>query len=152
MILGTIQYPSRYGGLGPGVKTGLKYLAEHDLSTLSLGRHVIDGDNIFFDVSEVTAIPASAALFEAHRRYLDIHVTLSGEEWFGHAMVKNLEEVEPYLEEKDVAYYKGDGVYLQAPPGHFVLFMPEDAHKPRVFFKEAGLVRKLVLKVKLLGL
>ena len=152
MILGTIQYPSRYGGLGPGVKAGLKYLAEHDLSTLSLGRHVIDGDNIFFDVSEVTAIPASAALFEAHRRYLDIHVTLSGEEWFGHAMVKNLEEVEPYLEEKDVAYYKGDGVYLQAPPGHFVLFMPEDAHKPRVFFKEAGLVRKLVLKVKLLGL
>ena len=152
MILGTIQYPSRYGGLGPGVKTGLKYLAEHDLSTLPLGRHVIDGDNIFFDVSEVTTMPANAALFEAHRRYLDIHVTLSGEEWFGHAMIKHLEEAEPYLEEKDVAYYKGEGVYLQAPPGHFVLFLPEDAHKPRVFFKEPGLVRKLVLKVKLLGL
>ena len=64
MILGTIQYPSRYGGLGPGVKTGLKYLAEHDLSTLPLGRHVIDGDNIFFDVSEVTTMPANATLFE----------------------------------------------------------------------------------------
>ena len=130
----------------------MKYLAEHDLSTLPLGRHTIDGDNIFFDVSEVTAMPASAALFEAHRRYLDIHVTLSGEEWFGHAMVKNLEEVEPYSEETDVARYKGEGVYLQAPPGHFVLFMPEDAHTPRVFFKEPGLIRKIVLKVKLQGM
>ena len=140
MILGTIQYPSRYGGLGPGVKAGLKYLAEHDLSALPVGRHVIDGDNIFFEVSEVSTMPASAALFEAHRRYLDIHVTLSGEEWFGHAMVKHLEEVEPYSAEKDVARYKGEGVYLQA------------AHKPKIFFKEPGMVRKLVLKVKLLGM
>ena len=150
MILGTIQYPSRYGGLGQGVKAGLKYLAEHDLSALPLGRHVIDGDNVFFDVAEVEAIaPDDSHLFEAHKRYLDIHVTISGEEWFGYAMVSTLEEVEPYSEEKDVARYKGEGVYLQAPPGHFILFMPDDAHKPKVYFKEPGLIRKLVLKVKL---
>ncbi|MCR4818071.1 MAG: YhcH/YjgK/YiaL family protein [Fretibacterium sp.] len=152
MILGTIQYPSRYGGLGPGVKAGLKYLAEHDLSALPPGRHVIDGDNIFFDISEVKTIPASDALFEAHRRYVDIHVTLSGEEWFGHAIIRQLELATPYQEDKDTAYYRGEGVYLQAPPGHFVLFMPDDAHKARVFFKEPGVVRKLVLKVKLPGI
>ena len=44
-----------------------------------------------------------------------------------------------------------EGVYLQAPPGHFILFMPEDAHKPNVYFKQAGLIRKLVLKVRLQG-
>ena len=72
MILGTIQYPSRYGGLGQGVKTGLKYLAEHDLSALPLGRHVIDGDNVFFDVAEVmTSAPGESNVFEAHRRYMD---------------------------------------------------------------------------------
>ena len=37
MILGTIRYPSRYGGLGPRVRMGLTYLAEHDLSALPLG-------------------------------------------------------------------------------------------------------------------
>lgn len=150
MILGTIQYPSRYGGLGQGVKTGLSWLAGKDLSALPLGRHVIDGENVFLTVSEVMTVPPEKALFEAHRRYMDIHITLSGEEWFGHAIVSHLEEVEPYSEERDVAFYKGDGVYMQAPPGHFVLFMPEDAHKPSIFFKESGLIRKLVLKVKLL--
>ena len=150
MILGTIQYPSRYGGLGLGVKMGLKYLAEHDLSALPLGRHVIDGDNVFFDVAEVmTSLPDASNLFEAHKRYMDIHVTISGEEWFGYAMASTLEEVEPYSEDRDVTRYRGEGVYLQAPPGHFILFMPEDAHKPKVYFKEQGLIRKLVLKVKL---
>ena len=89
------------------------------------------------------------ALFEAHRQYLDIHITLSGEEWFGHALISSLQEEKPYSIERDVAFYSGEGVYLQAPAGHFALFMPEDAHKPGVYFKEAGLIRKLVLKVKL---
>lgn len=149
MILGTIQYPSRYGGLGRGVKMGLKYLAERDLQALPLGRHVIDGDDVFFDVVEAATSAPDAVLFEAHRRYLDIHVTLRGTEWFGYAMVSNLQEVEPYSEEHDVARYSGTGLYLQAPPGHFILFMPEDAHKPKICFQEPGLIRKLVLKVKL---
>ena len=64
-------------------------------------------------------------------------------------MTSSLQEVEPYSSERDVALYSGEGVYLQAPPGHFILFMPEDAHKPNVYFKQAGLIRKLVLKVRL---
>ena len=149
MILGTIQYPSRYGGLGSRVRAGLTYLTEHDLSALPLGRHAIDGDDVFLDVQENRTRPLADALFEAHRRYLDVHVTLSGEEWFGYALTSSLQEVEPYSSERDVALYSGEGVYLQAPPGHFILFMPEDAHKPNVYFKQAGLIRKLVLKVRL---
>lgn len=151
MILGTIRYPSRYGGLGPRVRMGLTYLAEHDLSALPLGRHAIDGDDVFFDVQENKSRPLADVLFEAHRRYLDVHVTLSGEEWFGYALTSSLQEVEAYSDERDVALYSGEGVYLQAPPGHFILFMPEDAHKPNVYFKQAGLIRKLVLKVRLQG-
>ena len=149
MILGTIQYPSRYSGLGPRVRAGLTYLAEHDLSALPLGRQVIDGEDIFLTVLEVTTTPPGEALFEAHRSYLDIHVTLSGVEWFGHAIISSLKEVKPYSEERDVAFYSGEGVYLQAPPGRFALFMPEDAHKPSVTFQEPALIRKLVLKVRL---
>ena len=155
MILGTVQFPTRYGGLGEGVKRGLAWLAERDLNALEPGRYEIDGDKIFVKVSEVMTKAPAEALFEAHRRYIDIHITLSGEEWFGHAILNSnqdvaaphLEEVTPYNEAKDVAFYKGDGVYMQAPPGHFVLFMPEDAHKPSVYFKEPGLIKKLVLKV-----
>lgn len=149
MILGTIQYPSRYGGLGRGVRLGLKYLAEHDLMNLELGKYQIDGDDIYFEVSEIETSAPDKKLFEAHRKYIDVHVTLTGEEWFGHAMVSHLEEAQEYSPEKDIAFYTGEGVYLQAPPGHFILFMPEDAHKPGVYFNQSGKVKKIVLKIKL---
>lgn len=151
MIIGTIKYSSRYGGLGENVRLGLEYLAEHEseLADLSSGRHTIDGTDIYFDVAEITTSEPDSKLFEAHRKYIDVHVTITGEEWFGHAMVSDLEEAKPYDPEKDAAYYTGEGVYLQSPPGKFILFMPEDAHKPGVYFTEQGHVKKLVLKAKI---
>ena len=149
MVLGNLQYPSRYAGLGSGVLQGLKFLAENDLMKIPIGKHYIDGENIFFEISEFQSVPVEEKLFEAHKKYIDIQITLSGEEWYGHAIVSLLNEVKPYSPEKDVVFYSGQGVYLQTPPGHFILFMPEDAHKPGVFFKNQGLVKKVVMKVKI---
>ncbi|WP_347713250.1 YhcH/YjgK/YiaL family protein [uncultured Fretibacterium sp.] len=150
MILGTVQYPSRYGGLGIGVKKGLEYLAAQGrLDALPLGRRELDGENLFMDVVETTTEPHAARRFEAHRRYIDIHITLQGEEWYGYAPVEDLKAVEPYSAERDIQFFTGEGVYFQVPAGQFVLFFPEDAHKPCVCFKEPGNVRKLILKVLL---
>lgn len=150
MILGTMRYPSRYCGMGIGVRKGLEYLAaQGDLDSLSLGRHEIDGENLFVDVLEAVTVCPTEKSFEAHRRYLDLHVTISGEEWYGYAPVEDLREVEPYSTERDVRLFTGDGVYFQVPPGQFVLFSPEDAHKPCVCFKEPGNIKKLILKVKI---
>ncbi len=150
MILGTVQYPSRYGGLGIGVRKGLEYLASQpDLGALPLGRRQIGGEDLFLEVLEVTTVPHGARSFEAHERYIDIHVTLRGEEWYGYAPVNGLKEIEPYSAERDVRFFSGEGVYFRVPTGHFVLFFPEDAHKPCISFREPELVRKLILKVGL---
>lgn len=150
MILGTVRYPSRYGGLGIGVRNGLEYLAaQGDLDSLPLGRREIDGENIFLDVVEAETVLHGERLFEAHRRYLDVHITIRGEEWYGYAPVEDLREAEPYSTERDLRLLRGEGVYFQVPPGQFVLFFPEDAHKPCVCFKEPGPVKKLILKVRL---
>ena len=151
MILGNLNYPSRYGGLGTRVLTGLKFLSEHagDFKNMPAGHYEIDADNIFYEVSEFYTVPAQAKFFEAHRKYIDIQVTISGEEWYGHAIVSLLREEQKYSDDKDIAFYSGEGVYLQTPPGHFILFMPEDAHKPGVFFQKRELVKKIVMKVKI---
>lgn len=81
MILGTVQYPSRYGGLGIGVKKGLEYLAaQGKLDALPLGRRELDGENLFLEVVETATEPHATRYFEAHRRYIDVHITLRGEE------------------------------------------------------------------------
>ena len=149
MILGTVRYPSRYGGLGVGVRKGLEYLAAHEeLDALPLGRREIEGDALFVDVLETSTVPHAAKPFEAHRRYLDIHITLRGEEWYGYAPVEDLRMIEPYSAERDIALFSGEGIYFQVPQGQFALFFPEDAHKPCVVFREPGSVKKLILKVK----
>ncbi|NLL36590.1 MAG: DUF386 domain-containing protein [Fretibacterium sp.] len=150
MILGTLLYPSRYSGLGQGVRKGLDYLAgQSDLATLSLGRTSLIGDEIYLDVFEAETVFHDAKLFEAHERFVDIHVTLEGQEWYGYAPTNNLTLDIPYSPEKDTAFYRGEGVYFQVPKGQFVLFFPEDAHKPLISFETKGIVKKLILKVKI---
>ncbi len=149
MILGTIQYPSRYSGLGEGVRLGIQYMAEHDLSSIPLGKYQIDGGNVYFEVCEIETAESEKKSFEAHKNHIDIHITLEGEEWFGYAPVKDMKDAKEYNAEKDTALYDGEGVYLQAPKGQFILFMPEDAHKPGVYFHQQGRVKKIIIKVKI---
>ena len=150
MILGTIQYHSRYAGLGAGVSLGLRYMAEHDLASLPVGKYQIDGDNVCFEVSEIQTVATNERHFETHKEHIDIHITLEGEEWFGYAPVNNMKGEQTYNAEKDSTYYEGgEGVYLQAPKGQFILFMPEDAHKAGVSFNGQGRVKKIVIKVKI---
>ena len=149
MILGTIQYPSRYSGLGEGVRLALQYMAEHDLENFAPGKFQIDGDNVVFEVSEIETKKPEEKLFETHKNHIDIHITLEGEEWFGHGTLDNMTQSGEYNAEKDSTYYTGEGVYLQAPKGRFILFMPEDVHKAGVYFNQQGRVKKIVIKIKI---
>ncbi len=147
MILGTLQYPSRYCGLGAGVQKALKFLTGCDLPALSPGRFDIAGDDIYMDLMETITVSPDTKLFEAHERYIDIHLTLSGEEWYGYAPVNNLKVSEEYDPARDIAWYKGEGVYFRVPKGQFALFFPEDSHKPCVTFRDSGFIKKLVVKI-----
>lgn len=149
MILGTLQYPSRYGGLGVHVLNTLKFLAGQDLSLLEPGHHVLDTGAVFVDVLEVLTVIHDSKLFEAHEKYIDIHLTLSGEEWYGYVPINNVMLAQKYDPETDVAWYRGEGVYFQVPKGQFVLFFPEDAHKPCVTFDRPGHVKKIVAKIEI---
>ena len=149
MIIGTLNNSSYYIGFGERVVKAIQYMIDHDPKTLSLGKNSIDGDNIYYTVSEDKTVKAEEKLFEAHKKYIDIQITLSGEEWYGYNCVGNLKEEIPYDADKDAAFYSGKGEYFQIPEGHFAMFMPEDAHNPCVYFRQQGLVRKIVIKIKI---
>lgn len=148
MILGTLQYPSRYGGLGEKVERTLHFLASADFAGMRTGRYPIEGDSVFMDLMETTTVLHDSRLFEAHRKYVDIHLTLEGEEWYGYAPLNNLALEKDYDKETDIAWYGGEGVYFLVPRGQFILFFPEDAHKPCITFKEPGTIRKVVVKIE----
>ena len=57
--------------------------------------------------------------------------------------------MQPYNEEKDIAFYTSNGGTLRkATPGNFFIFFPQDVHRPCVKEKEQVTVKKLVVKMK----
>ncbi len=83
---------------------------------------------------------------EAHRRFMDIQLTLSGEEEIGwRATAECARPPAPYDTERDIVFFAdAPSVWLPVPPGHFAIFFPDDAHAP---LGGRGLLRKLIAKV-----
>ena len=154
MILGTIHNSSRYYYLGEGVKLALEYLTEHEneLVNLSAGKYQIDGDNVNFSVSEFEAAKPEEKFFETHDEHIDIHVTLKGSEWYGYYPAEEMKNEKDHSVEKDNKHFYDkpeDAIFFKAMPGHFLIFMPEDAHKAAFTMDEQGPVKKIVMKVKI---
>ena len=66
----------------PYYKKAIEFLKEGKLEGLSVCTHEIDGDNLWVNIVETDLRPASEARLEAHDKYIDLQVPLSGDEYF----------------------------------------------------------------------
>ncbi|NCB33135.1 MAG: DUF386 domain-containing protein [Erysipelotrichia bacterium] len=129
MILDRLNHRESYSSI-PGLKKILDILNELTAETLSKERIVIDEDHIFINPVSLTTKPKSECIFEAHRKYADIHCILSGTEEIIVSDISDLSIVKPYSEESDVGFYKGmHGTACILNPGDFLVCFPQDAHK-----------------------
>ena len=69
-------------------------------------------------------------LFEAHERFYDVHIILSGEERILVSSVENLKVVKSYDTVNDIMFLEGDAEkeYI-LKQGDWLVCLPEDAHK-----------------------
>ena len=134
MIQDTLDNSARYEALSPHFAKAFAFLRTVD-GTQALGRHEIDGDRVFALVQSYVTKPAETALFEAHRKYIDVQFVHSGREtilWAPLAAMKN--QTMAYDEAKDAALWKlvPDATPLIMIAGHFAALFPQDAHAPCV--------------------
>ena len=150
MIYDEIKHAETYMGISANVDNALKFLSTIDVSKLSQGRNEIDRDNLFVMMSDYTTIDASSALYEAHKKYIDIQLLLKGKEII-RCYPKLLPSVlKPYDDEADVELYKiNDGLDVVLKPGVFVILMPEEVHAPKITGAEQSDVTKIVVKVRI---
>jgi biofilm protein TabA len=149
MIQDTLDNSTRYETLSPRFAKAFSFLRTVD-GTQSLGRHEIDGDNVFALVQKYETKPIENAKFEAHRKYIDVQFVHSGREtilWAPLAAMK--EQTMAYDETKEAALWKlvPDVTPLHMSAGHFAILFPEDAHAPSVEWDESCEVFKVVVKV-----
>jgi YhcH/YjgK/YiaL family protein len=124
------------------------FLKSANLKELPLGKQELEGEHLFVSVAQYYGKQKPDALYESHKKYIDIQYVIEGEELIGLATLDKVTVKDPYNEEKDIAFYDFDGGdYLKATPEKFFLFFPEDAHRPSIATGDSVLVRKIVVKV-----
>ena len=124
------------------------FLKNTDLQTLPVGRHVIDGDNVFAIVQEAPTKDYDKTAFESHLNYIDLQYVIKGEEMMGRTPVDSVKVDKPYNEKADIAYYKGDGKIFTVEENSFLLFFPGEAHRPNITPGGNKVVKKIVIKIK----
>lgn len=124
------------------------YLKTQNLQTISLGRHDIDGDNVYVSVTENPTKNYDSTVWESHRNYIDLQYVISGKEKIGVASLQKLTVVKPYDAKRDAANYSGDGKLYDAQPGTFFLFFPSDAHRPNIASGNNNPDKKIVIKIR----
>ena len=149
MIFGNLE-STDLGSIGhEGVRRAVLYARENDLSALAPGRHDIDGDDLYVNVAEYESKPFAQCRFEAHRRYIDVQVAVSGTERIDSQTIAAC-EAEPYDEAGDFMLLDGEAsASCTLAPGRFAAYFPDDAHKPGIAVGEPAPVKKAVFKVRL---
>ncbi|MBQ5727192.1 MAG: YhcH/YjgK/YiaL family protein [Alistipes sp.] len=149
MILDTLKNKEQYASLHPRFKAVFDYIDTHDLASMELGRHDIDGDNIFVMVQELELRPYEQARLELHRKYIDIQLVLRGkEEVFGWSEKKDCLTAETEFDEaKDIQLFTDKPqCFYAVREGQFSILFPEDGHAPML---GEGVVKKCIFKILL---
>jgi YhcH/YjgK/YiaL family protein len=146
MIIDRIENAPLYYGIHKRFQQAFEYIAGIDTRTLPVGRHEIDGTNLYALVQEYDTKLKEQGKWEAHRRYIDLQYVTQGAEGFGYANIHHLQQGE-YDAAKDFLPLHGEGDFITVKSGSFILLMPEDAHMPGMVIGEPAPIRKTVLKI-----
>ena len=145
MIIDKLSNTEKYISLHKDFKLVFDFLKTHDLKNLECGRHELRGKDVFFNLQEYET--KQAQKLEAHRKYIDIQVVVSGEEYMGYTNIDNTTLSEEYNEEKDVMFLNGSVDKLLADNTNFLIFFPQDAHMPALSVNEDKKVKKAIFKI-----
>ncbi|MBR1660576.1 MAG: YhcH/YjgK/YiaL family protein [Oscillospiraceae bacterium] len=146
MILGKNREAAAYRGLHPRLDRALELLNDAFLDSVGTETQYLDGDALYVTRFRYETQPPAETFFEAHRRYLDIHVMRAGCEGVELAHPAGLELFE---EKGDFYAYRGEAEQrLVLRPGDFLVVFPEDAHRIKMLLNgKPETVEKVVFKI-----
>lgn len=147
MIYTDFDNLERYLGMGEHLDTAIRYIKEHSLDELHNGRNEVDGDFVFINCFEYETLPEEKAAFEAHEKYADVHMVISGEERIGVSDMSLMTVTAKDEATDSIECYGETENYLILKPGKVVVVFPEDAHKVKVMTDSVSQVKKAVAKV-----
>ena len=147
MIIDTLARTARYTPLHPRFRAAFDFLAAADLAALPPGRIEIDGPRLYVSIDHAEGRGRERARLEAHRRYIDIQVTIAGTEQIGWRPIEHCGVADgAFSADRDIGFFTDrPDTWLIIPERHFVVFFPDDAHAP---LAGTGPLKKAIVKVE----
>jgi len=132
-----------------GFEAAFEFLDKKSLADVPVGKHAIEGEQVYALVQRLPSRAAETAQFESHRKYIDVHYVVSGQETSGFSPAADLKLAVPYDESKDVMLYNVPQQYtkIEVRPGQFVVYRPGQAHLPNCHLQGPHDLHKVVIKV-----
>lgn len=149
MIFGNISQENTYGFLPKDLKECFDYAKAHDMAGLEKGSHAIDGDRLFVNIVEYETTQAENRFWEAHRKYLDVHLLLDGQEQIDLNFIENMDQKE-FVEADDFLPLEGEpNCHVILRKGDFLICYPEDGHRTAVEVQGPEKIRKAIFKIRI---
>lgn len=149
MITGNIHHLELVPYLPAKLREAIEYVKQHITHETPLGKHDIEGNQVFVLVSNDSTDAVEKRRAEFHAKYLDIQIVLSGEEGMTFSNLPAGKTDTDWLAEKDVAFLAAGGQEKQfiMQAGDFVVYYPGEVHKPLCAVGAPAHVRKAVVKI-----
>lgn len=151
MIYGEIKDIKTYKGLSKNLDRAIDYIFEGKYKNNHFGKNEIDGDIIYFNCPEKPMTKDKNGLeVEYHKRYIDIHIVIEGEESIGYSPFDEATETKSFDIENDYALMKGDiktEFYLDNKK--FLIIFPYEPHIALLKVNEIKEIKKVIFKVEL---
>lgn len=92
MIFGNINHSKTYSTLHEDLLRCFEYAKDNSLIDYEKGTYTIDGDDIFVNIVEYKTCEKEDRFWEAHKKYIDVHLMLDGCERIDINFIENLEQ------------------------------------------------------------
>ena len=139
---GNYEYPE-------AIKKAIDFMSTEEFKQLPVGRHEIQGDDIFALIQDQTTDEPDKKRAESHRNYVDIQFLMSGEEKQGYApLIPGTKGEEPAG--KDNIFYdtvEGEQ-FVCLKPGDFTIYFTNDVHRPNCAVNGSCNIHKAVIKIR----
>lgn len=149
MIASSVYAGDDTGKYPESIQRAIAYVKNHDFTKAAPGEYPIDGTRIYAKVFDLTSKPVEETRPEVHKNYIDVQFWVSGEELMGFATLKEAYQVADYNEAEDLYFLQAvkDESFIKAVQGDYMVFFPNDCHRPGVMVNKPVTYRKVVVKV-----
>ena len=149
MIYAKLNDAPAYRGIHPNLDLALEHITPEFLDRVGYEKVQLKGDDVYATRFTYETVPEEESFFEAHKKYLDIHIMVEGSEGVEIAPPGELREFDR-VEANDFYAYRGPASYkLALSPGDFLVVFPNDAHRIKMQLDGPETDSKVVFKVKI---